>query len=138
MVPKAYSTPLILAFQIGLPNQIAKRSIFNPRQRAARKWPNSCTKMSKLKSNSTSREMKTYFKIVMLLPKHPKTHRGERKETCLSGHREVLDLRAGSRQAMPRFQPQQILLCIHPLPHVVRDCSKPRLQKNQDVLATGH
>ena len=61
--PRAYSTPLILAFQIGLPNQIANRSILSPRQRAARKWPNSCTKMSRLKSTSTSRKIKLIFKI---------------------------------------------------------------------------
>src|SRR5258708_38522713 len=55
----------MVAFQIGLPNQMAKRSIFNPRQRAARKWPNSCTKMSRLKSNTTSNRIKTNFKTVI-------------------------------------------------------------------------
>src|SRR4051812_22988027 len=63
MVPRTYSTPRIFFFQIGLPNQIAKRSIFSPRQRAARKCPNSCTKMSKLNRRRTSKKMKKNFKI---------------------------------------------------------------------------
>src|SRR5882672_10180758 len=70
MQPRAYSTPLIFFFHSGLPNQIANRSTFSPRQRAARKCPNSCTKMSRLKSSSTSSRMKLDFKkcIVVYRP----------------------------------------------------------------------
>src|ERR1051326_2835102 len=63
MQPRAYSTPLIFAFQIGLPNQMANRSTLRPRQRAARKCPSSCTKISRLNSNKTSIRIKTNFTI---------------------------------------------------------------------------
>src|SRR5215468_7846069 len=72
MDPRAYSTPLIFFFQMGLPNQIAKRSIFSPRQRAARKCPSSCTKMSRLKSTRTSKKIKINFKIDICSKSYPK------------------------------------------------------------------
>src|SRR5258706_13961247 len=72
MLPRAYSTPLIFVFQIGFRNQMANRSIFNPRQRAARKWPSSWTKMSRLKSNSTSRAININFNMDIRSANHPK------------------------------------------------------------------
>ena len=71
MVPSAYSTPPIFFFQIGFPNQIAKRSILSPRQRAARKCPSSCTKMSRLNSNTTSSATTNIFKMDIRLATQP-------------------------------------------------------------------
>src|SRR5262245_48531983 len=51
---------------MGLPNQIANRSTFNPRQRAARKCPNSCTKIKRLKRNNTSSRMNRTFNACIL------------------------------------------------------------------------
>src|SRR5437667_373437 len=63
--------PLISFCQIGLPNQTANRSIFSPRQRAARKCPNSWTKMSRLKSSSTSSRIRKKFNMCIdLRPPH--------------------------------------------------------------------
>src|SRR5438105_3710416 len=73
MVPRTYSTPLISFFQSGLPNQIAKRSTFRPRQRAARKWPSSWTKISRLKSASTSRIIKMTFRMYILIDRQAAT-----------------------------------------------------------------
>lgn len=53
MEPRPYWTPLMVFFQMGLPNQIWNLSTCSPLQRAARKCPSSWTKMMMLKLSST-------------------------------------------------------------------------------------
>src|SRR3569833_1381640 len=89
MVPRAYSTPPIFFFQIGLPNQMANRSILRPRHLAARKCPSSCSKMSRLKSKSTSSRIKTNFTSDIRNNQRPKTQDGqEYSSPCASGEGE--------------------------------------------------
>src|SRR5512141_2037219 len=101
----AYSTPLTLVLQIGFPNQMAKRSTFNPRQRAARKCPNSWTKISRLKSKSTSTRIMIKLITDIIRINKPLVRGGENYSSDHAGsNTRELSSTAFGAQAVPRSQ----------------------------------